>query len=151
MKGNPKCVNKVLSFIKFKVSTIKARSAAFYCNCPPGLQDWFVFRGLGLHKELSLIKLIFLFFSIFIATFRTENNFCHRNLAGGELPAVSPNWMFDASLRIEKIDQKIVSVNDIDVRDAVMTSATLILSGTPNPQSTTTTRKVVIGLVFLGF
>ena len=62
--------------------------------------------------------------------------------------------MFDASLRIEKIDQKIVSVNDIDVRDAVMTSATLILSGTPNPQSTRTIvsiKKVVIGLVLLGF
>ena len=103
---------------------------------------------------MSLIKLFFFLFSIFVATFRTENNFCHRNLAGGELPAVSPNWMFDASLRIEKIDQKIVSVNDIDVRDAVMTSATLILSGTPNPQSTRTIvsiKKVVIGLVLLGF
>ena len=96
----------------------------------------------------------FFLFSIFVATFRTENNYCHGDLAGGELPAVSPNWMFDASLRIEKIDQKIVSVNDIDVRDAVMTSATLILSGTPNPQSTRTIvsiKKVVIGLVLLGF
>ena len=89
----------------------------------------------------------FFLFSIFAASFRTENNFCVRNLAGGELPAVSPNWMFDASLRIEKIDQKIVSVNDIDVRDAVMTPATLVLSGTPNPQATRTivsTQKVVV-------
>ena len=48
--------------IKYWVGTMKARSAPFYCNCPPGLQDWFVFRGLGLHNELLLVKLIFSFF-----------------------------------------------------------------------------------------
>ena len=44
-------------------------------------------------------------------------------------------------------------MNDIDVRDAVMIPATLILSGTPNPQAIRTivsTQKALCSWVFTG-
>ena len=127
---------------------MKARCVPFYCNCPPGLQDWFIFRGLGLHKELSLIKLTFSFFFQYSPLLlELKITFVIETWPEGSFHPSHQTGCLTRAYELKRIYQKNVSVNDIDVRDAVMIPVTLILSGTPNPQATSnivSTQKVVI-------
>ena len=109
---------------------MKARSAPFYCNCPPGLQDWFIFRGLGLHKDLSLLKLIFSFFFQYSPLLlELKITFVLETWPEGSFQPSHQTGCLTRACEIKKIYKKIVSVNDSDVRDAVMIPATFILSG----------------------